>query len=56
MTIAYLGVENCPVVDLAVKAWDRMIAVNLRGPFLMSKAALPQMIRQKQGSIINIIS
>ena len=55
-TIAYLGVENCPVVDLAVKDWDRMIAVNLRGPFLMSKAALPQMIRQKQGSIINISS
>jgi 3-oxoacyl-[acyl-carrier protein] reductase len=55
-TIAYLGVENCPVVDLAAKDWDRMIAVNLRGPFLMSKAALPQMIRQKQGSIINISS
>ena len=55
-TIAYLGVENCPVVELAVKDWDRMIAVNLRGPFLMSKAALPQMIRQKQGSIINISS
>ena len=55
-TIAYLGVENRPVADLAVKDWDRMIAVNLRGPFLMSKAVLPQMIRQKQGSIINISS
>jgi NAD(P)-dependent dehydrogenase (short-subunit alcohol dehydrogenase family) len=55
-TIAYLSVENCPVVDLAVKDWDRMIAVNLKGPFLMSKAALPQVIRQKQGSIINISS
>jgi 3-oxoacyl-[acyl-carrier protein] reductase len=43
-------------VDLAVKDWDRMIAVNLRGPFLMSQAVLPQMMKQKQGSIINISS
>jgi 3-oxoacyl-[acyl-carrier protein] reductase len=55
-TIVYLGVENRPVVDLAVKDWDRMIAVNLRGPFLMSQAVLPQMMKQKQGSIINISS
>jgi 3-oxoacyl-[acyl-carrier protein] reductase len=55
-TIVYLGVENRPVVDLAVKDWDRMIAVNLRGPFLMSQAVLPQMMKQKQGSVINISS
>jgi 3-oxoacyl-[acyl-carrier protein] reductase len=55
-TIVYLGVENCPVLDMEVKDWDRIIAVNLRGPFLMSKAVLPQMIKQKQGSIINISS
>jgi 3-oxoacyl-[acyl-carrier protein] reductase len=55
-TIAYLGVENCPVLEMQVKDWDRMIAVNLRGPFLMSKALLPQMRKQQQGSIINISS
>ena len=55
-TIAYLGVENCPVLEMEVKDWDRMIAVNLRGPFLMSKAVLPQMVKQKRGSIINISS
>src|SRR3990167_6621542 len=33
-TIAYLGVENCPVLDLEVKDWDRIIAVNLRGLLL----------------------
>lgn len=55
-TIAYLGVDNCPVLEMEVKDWDRIMAVNLRGPFLMSKAVLPQMIRQRQGSIINISS
>ncbi|MBI2090960.1 MAG: SDR family NAD(P)-dependent oxidoreductase [Deltaproteobacteria bacterium] len=55
-TIAYLGVENRPALEMEVKDWDRMIAVNLRGPFLMSKAVLPQMIKQRQGSIINISS
>lgn len=55
-TITLLGVENCPVLEMEVRDWDRMIAVNLRGPFLMSKAVLPQMIKQKKGSIINISS
>jgi len=55
-TIVHLGVENCPVVDMEVRDWDRMIAVNLRGPFLMSKAVLPEMIKRKRGSIINISS
>ena len=55
-TIAYLGVQNCPGLEMEVKDWDRMIAVNLRGPFLMSKAVLPQMVKQKRGSIINISS
>ncbi len=55
-TIAYLGVDSCPVLEMEVKDWDRIIAVNLRGPFLMSKAVLPQMIRQRAGSIINISS
>ena len=55
-TIALIGVENCPVSEMKVEDWDKMIAVNLRGPFLMSKAVLPQMIKQKQGSIINISS
>ena len=38
------------------KLWDLVIAVNLRGAFLCAKAALPHMIEQKSGSIINISS
>ena len=55
-TITLIGMDKCPVAEMDVKDWDRMIAVNLRGPFLMSKAVLPQMIKQKHGSIINISS
>ena len=33
--------------------WDRVIAVNLRGPFLVSKAAAP-LLRIRGGSIVNI--
>jgi NAD(P)-dependent dehydrogenase (short-subunit alcohol dehydrogenase family) len=34
--------------------WDRVIATNLKGPFLMSRAVLPQMKRAGGGTIINI--
>ena len=45
-----------PTTDLEVKKWDYTMAVNLRGPFLMSKAVLPTMMKQKSGSIINVSS
>src|ERR1043166_2474222 len=45
-----------PMVELEVKKWDYTIAVNLRGTFLMTRAVLPRMIRQKTGSIINVSS
>jgi NAD(P)-dependent dehydrogenase (short-subunit alcohol dehydrogenase family) len=36
--------------------WDRVMAINLRGPFLTSRAVLPMMRKQKSGHIINISS
>jgi NAD(P)-dependent dehydrogenase (short-subunit alcohol dehydrogenase family) len=39
-----------------IESWDRIMAVNLRGPFLMARAVLPHMRRQKSGHIINISS
>ena len=34
--------------------WDRVVATNLKGPFLMSRAVLPAMRRAGGGSIVNI--
>jgi 3-oxoacyl-[acyl-carrier protein] reductase len=39
-----------------VDTWDQVMAINLRGPFLTSRAVLPLMRAQKQGHIINISS
>jgi len=43
------------VVDLSTEQWERQLAVNLRGVFLFSKYAIPEM-RRHGGSIINISS
>jgi 3-oxoacyl-[acyl-carrier protein] reductase len=36
--------------------WDRTIAINLKGPYLLSKEVAPIMIRQEAGTIINMSS
>ncbi len=45
-----------PFLDLSPKLWDVVMAVNVRGPFLFSKAVLPSMIQQGWGSIVNLSS
>src|ERR1700688_1326050 len=41
------------VVDCTEEEWDLQMDVNLKGTFLMSKAALPRMVEQRRGVIIN---
>lgn len=43
-------------LDTDEKTWNRVIAINLNGTFLCSRAVLPHMIRRGGGSIINISS
>jgi len=42
--------------ELDVELWDRVMAVNVRGPFLMAKHVAKIMIAQRGGKIINISS
>ncbi len=43
-----------PLETQSVEDWDRMMAINLRGPFLMAKHAAPHMRARGGGAIVNI--
>ncbi|MGQ9572625.1 MAG: SDR family oxidoreductase, partial [Dehalococcoidia bacterium] len=45
-----------PIVQVPEEMWDRLIDVNLKGVFLGCKYAIPQMIRQGGGAIVNTAS
>ena len=44
------------VIDTDVATWDRVMAINVRGVFLACKYAIPRMVEQGSGSVINISS
>jgi 2-deoxy-D-gluconate 3-dehydrogenase len=44
------------ILDAKVESWDRIMAVNLRAPFLLAQALAPKMIERRAGKIINISS
>jgi NAD(P)-dependent dehydrogenase (short-subunit alcohol dehydrogenase family) len=55
------GSHSKPLIDTSEGDWDAMMAVNLRGPFLLCRAAVRQMLAQSpagevRGRIINITS
>lgn len=52
----YHGLSYQPVDLTAVEEWERVLAVNLKGPFLCVRAVLPWMKAQRYGKIINIAS
>jgi len=55
---AAIGSNIPPVAieDIAVELWDDVMAVNVRGTFLCTKAAIPLMRRNNYGKIINLSS
>jgi NAD(P)-dependent dehydrogenase (short-subunit alcohol dehydrogenase family) len=44
------------VIDTDVATWDQVMAVNVRGVFLGCKYAIPRMVEQGSGSVINVAS
>lgn len=45
-----------PLARLPLADPDRMLAVNLRGPLLVTRTVLPVMLRQQAGVIVNVAS
>jgi NAD(P)-dependent dehydrogenase (short-subunit alcohol dehydrogenase family) len=45
-----------PVAELAVGDWDRVLAVNLRAPFVLAKAVFPHMRAAGGGTVVNVSS
>jgi NAD(P)-dependent dehydrogenase (short-subunit alcohol dehydrogenase family) len=52
----FINIHRHPFYEITAEEWDRVSAVNIKGPFLCSKAVFPQMKEQKTGKIINISS
>lgn len=50
------GITRKPFVEIPLEEWDRLMTVNLRGPFLCCRAVFPRMERQGKGKIINLSS
>lgn len=44
------------LTDLSLKEWNEILAVNLTGAFLFSRAVIPGMVRQRYGRILQISS
>jgi len=52
-----VGIEEFgELIEVTEESWDRVHAINLKGPMLTAREVVPHMIRQGGGSIINISS
>jgi NAD(P)-dependent dehydrogenase (short-subunit alcohol dehydrogenase family) len=47
---------TAPIDQISVAQFDRVLSTNLRGPFILSRAALPALRRRNGGDIVNIAS
>jgi len=49
-------IKRIPMVEMSADDFRKVIDIDLNGPFIVSKAVLPAMIRRRAGKIINICS
>lgn len=52
----FSSLQMRPFDEIPLEEWDRVIHVNVTGPFLMTRALLPLMRRQESGRVINVSS
>jgi acetoacetyl-CoA reductase/3-oxoacyl-[acyl-carrier protein] reductase len=48
--------QELPFLEIRDEDWDRMLAVNLRGPFVWCQEVLPEMLEAGFGRIVNVAS
>jgi gluconate 5-dehydrogenase len=48
--------KRAPLEDFMEKDWDQVIDINLKGPYIMAKVVIKDMIKRQAGKIINICS
>ena len=48
--------KNAPLVEVSETEWDQVMAVDVKGVFLCSKAVLPHMVERRYGKIVNVAS
>jgi len=57
IVVGSAGVQYvAPIHELPPEQWERILRVNLTGPFLLMRAVLPVMYRARWGRIVNIAS
>jgi NAD(P)-dependent dehydrogenase (short-subunit alcohol dehydrogenase family) len=52
----YYGVKRKAFTEITTEEWDRMMGVNVKGPWLCAKAVFPFMKAQGKGKIVNLAS
>jgi len=52
----YAGLGRKTFYEIPAEEWERLITVNLKGPFLCAKAVFPRMKEQMKGKIVNMAS
>lgn len=50
----YYGVTRKPFMEIEEEHWDRMMAVNVKGPWLCTRAVFPHMKARGKGKVINL--
>jgi 3-oxoacyl-[acyl-carrier protein] reductase len=50
------GADRADIAEVPIEVWDEVLRVNLRGTYLMSRAAVPVMREGRWGRIINVSS
>jgi NAD(P)-dependent dehydrogenase (short-subunit alcohol dehydrogenase family) len=50
----YAPLPTLSVTDIDVELWDKVMGINIRGPFLMVKHVAPHMKAKRYGKIVNI--